>query len=144
MPFSAGIHSRGCFGFQMVGLAFDVDSIYSERHYNFKMQYEAQFTRGSWELRTKSLPVSFLQGICPIICDHKHLVKRIRYRFMSSSQFSIGFGTEERFFSLSRIQQAGFLPDIVFDNSQITKIHDLLPLYLFSFDRSSEPDGQDA
>jgi hypothetical protein len=33
---------------------------------------------------------------------------------------------------LSRIQQAGFLPDVVFDNSQITKMYDLLPLYLFS------------
>jgi hypothetical protein len=96
------------------------------------MQYEAQLARGSWELRTNSLPVGFLQGICPIICNPKHLVKRIRYRFVSSSQFSIGFIAEERFFSLLRIQQAGFLPDIVFDNSQITKMHDLLPLYLFS------------
>jgi hypothetical protein len=51
---------------------------------------------------------------------------------VSSSQFSIGFGTEERFFSSSRIQQAGFFPDIIFDNPQITKVHDLLPLYLFS------------
>jgi hypothetical protein len=51
---------------------------------------------------------------------------------VSSSLFSIGFDTEERFFSLSRIQQTEFLPDIVFDNSQITKMHDLLPLYLVS------------
>jgi hypothetical protein len=48
------------------------------------------------------------------------------------SQFSIGFDTEERFFSLSRIQHAEFLPDIVFDNSQTTKMHELLPLYMFS------------
>jgi hypothetical protein len=59
-------------------------------------------------------------------------VKRIRYRFISSSQFSFGFGTEERFFSLLRIQQAESVRDIVFDNSQITKMHDLFPLHLFS------------
>jgi hypothetical protein len=96
------------------------------------MQYEAQLTRGSWKLRTKSLPGGLLQGSRPIVCDSKHLVKRIRYRFVSSSQFSIGFGTEERFFSLLRIQQVWCFPDIVLDNSQITKMHDLLPLYLFS------------
>jgi hypothetical protein len=66
---------EGRFRFQVVGLAFGGDSIYSELHRNFKMQYEAQLTRGSWELRTKSLPVGFLQGICPIICDPKYLVK---------------------------------------------------------------------
>jgi hypothetical protein len=96
------------------------------------MQDEAQLTRGSSELRTKSLPVGFVEEICPIICDPKHLVRRIRYRFVSSSQFSIDFGTDQRSFSLSRIQRAGFLPDIMFDNSQITKMHDLLPLYLLS------------
>jgi hypothetical protein len=63
------------FGFQAVGLAFDGDSIYSELHRNFKMQYEAQLTRGGWQLRIKSLPVGFLQGNCPTICDSKHLVK---------------------------------------------------------------------
>jgi hypothetical protein len=53
------------FGFQAVGLAFDGDSIYSELHRNFEMQYEAQLTRGNWKLRTKSLPIGFLQGIYP-------------------------------------------------------------------------------
>jgi hypothetical protein len=33
---------------------------------------------------------------------------------------------------LSKIQQAGFLSDIVFDNSKITKMHDAFPHYLFS------------
>jgi hypothetical protein len=53
---------EGCFGFQVVGLAFVGHSIYSELHINFKMQCEAQLTRGSWELRTKSLLVVFYRG----------------------------------------------------------------------------------
>jgi hypothetical protein len=94
----------------VIGLAFDGDSIHSEPHRNFKMQYEAQLTHCSWELRTKSLPVDFLQRICPIICDPKHLVKRIQYRFVFSSQLSIGFGTEKRPFPCHGFNRLGFFP----------------------------------
>jgi hypothetical protein len=51
---------------------------------------------------------------------------------VSSDLFSIGFGADEITFSLARIREANFLAPVVFDNSKITKMHDSLPLQLFS------------
>jgi hypothetical protein len=78
-----------------------------------------------------TLALGILAGICAIICDPKHLAKRVRYRLVCS-EFWIGFGTEHIHFSLERIQAARFLPPVVFNHSRITKMHDVLRLPLFS------------
>jgi hypothetical protein len=76
-------------------------------------------------------PAEVVSRLLAIICDPKHLEKRLRYRLVSA-EFSIGFGDDRISFSLARIQGADFLAPIVFDNSRITKMHDSLPLQLFS------------
>jgi hypothetical protein len=59
-------------------------------------------------------------------------MKRIRYWWMPST-FSIGFGSEEDvMFSLASIQNADILSLAVFLNTLIIKMHDSLPLQLFS------------
>jgi hypothetical protein len=86
----------------------------------------------STELTNVFLPHDLLRDLLAIICDPKHLAKRLRYRFVSA-EFSIGFDPEHFIiFSLERIKGAGFLSLAVFDNSRITKMHDSLPLQLFS------------
>jgi hypothetical protein len=148
------------YNFQVVALAFDGDSAYNGLHATFKGQYEVRLPDlASFDLRSTLLPDPsdlhalaeahlpvvetpdlvkivlpdhFLQGLLAIICDPKHLCKRLRYRFVSA-RFSIGFGDQPPIlFSLDRIQTAGFLAPVVFDNSRITKMYDSLPLQLFS------------
>jgi hypothetical protein len=55
-------------------------------------------------LVAESLPVTLPQGQVLIFSDSLHLLKRIRYRFVSS-EFSIGFGGEQIQFSIDRIQK---------------------------------------
>jgi hypothetical protein len=146
-------------GFTVVGFAFDGDSAYNDLHRSFKLGYERLLPDvGNIDLssillpdpgdlyrhaethapvvltpnmNTIAFPDQVLDGLYAIICDPNHLEKRLRYRFVSAC-FSIGFGTECIIFSLDAIEAAGFLAPVVFDNSRITKMHDSLPLQLFS------------
>jgi hypothetical protein len=70
-------------------------------------------------------------GHPPIISDPLHLLKRIRYRW-ASKNFSMRLGHERVFFSTDRIRKVGFLSLIVFLESQASKMHDSLPVQLFS------------
>jgi hypothetical protein len=120
------------FGFHVVGLAFDGDSTYSELHHTFKQQCEACLPM-EWNCTVIRLPWEVLAGIRAIICDPKHLAKRVRYRFVSGEFWvGIGIGPVDILFSLERIEKSGILPLIVFDQSRITKMHDVLPIRLFS------------
>jgi hypothetical protein len=119
------------YGFQVLALGFDGDSAYNGQHNQFTADYRREIVpnRAMFGI---SLGEHLLSGVLRIICDPKHLVKRVRYRFVHGSEFSIGFGVEDIRFSLDRIKAAGFLPPVVFENSRITKMHDSLPLELFS------------
>jgi hypothetical protein len=123
---------QNSYNFTVVGLAFDGDSADNDLHRQFKADYEARLSAVPGDSLSET---AFPAGACldagAIICDPKHLVKRLRYRFVRS-ELSIGFGAENIPFSLTKIQAAGFLAPVVFENSAITKMHDALPLQLFS------------
>jgi hypothetical protein len=63
--------------------------------------------------------------------DSLHLLKRIRYRWVSSN-FLMGLGQERVVCSTDRIRKVGFLSPIIFLESQASKMHDSLPVQLFS------------
>jgi hypothetical protein len=65
-----------------------------------------------------------------IITDPLHILKCIRYHFLSSP-FRIGVGHGQTDFCIDDVRDKLPLPSIVFDNSRITKMHDLLALGLF-------------
>jgi hypothetical protein len=66
-----------------------------------------------------------------VISDPLHLLKRIRYRLVSAD-FRIGVNGDERDFAISAIQIIAQSPQVVFDNSRTTKMHNSLPLHFFS------------
>jgi hypothetical protein len=71
-------------------------------------------------------------AILPLaVTDPLHMLKRIRYRFLSGD---LRVGADERIeiFTITKIKAAVKLPGIIFDNPRITKMHDFLPLQLFS------------
>jgi hypothetical protein len=64
--------------------------------------------------------------------DPLHIKKRIRYRWVGFT-FRMGYGSEENIsFSLERIQMTQILSPTVFSNAACIKMHDSLPLRLFS------------
>ena len=74
-----------------------------------------------------NIPINLNQ---PIHCiDPLHLLKRVRYRFLSHN-FSLVSKNEDTF-NYTKLVSKFNLPDVVFDNSKITKMHDSLPLQLF-------------
>jgi hypothetical protein len=120
------------FGFQVIGLAFDSDSAYSELRQTFKQQCEARLPM-EWNRTVIRLLWEALVGICAIIYDPKHMAKRVRYRFVSGEFWvGIGIGPVDILFSLERIEKSGILRLTVFDKTRITKMHNVLPIRLFS------------
>jgi hypothetical protein len=72
------------------------------------------------------------QMILPVvISDPLHPLKRNRFR-LPSADFRIGVNGDERDFAISAIQIITQIPQVVFDNSSMTKMHDSLSLHLFS------------
>jgi hypothetical protein len=110
--------------FQVVGLAFDGDSCFNGLHDDFA----SRWTR---YLSNDPTHVPRFPDTWVMISDPLHLLKRIRYRFV------IGFhidSTEERItFSIDQIRSAGHLSPILFDDSRASKMHDSLPLEMFSY-----------
>jgi hypothetical protein len=87
----------------------------------------------SWSLRVNDRLLLFPDMLIDfvVISDPFHLLKRIRHR-LTRTTLSMGLGHEKLLFSIERIQQTGFLSPIVFLQSQVSKMHDSLPLELFS------------
>jgi hypothetical protein len=104
------------FGFQVVGLAFGGNSDCSEQHQMFKQQREAHLPMG-WNRTVIRLPWEVLVGIRAVICDPKHLAKRVRYRFVPGEYWvGLGIGPVDIPFSLERVEKSGILPLIVTHN----------------------------
>jgi hypothetical protein len=112
------------FQFRVCGLAFDGDSCFNEMHERFQQTWLPLFSDV-----IPVVPEIDIRTV--IISDPLHLLKRIRYRWVKSA-FSMGLGNEQLFFSTKRIEEAGFLSPVVFMQGQATKMHDSLPLRLFS------------
>jgi hypothetical protein len=112
------------FHMDVCGVAFDGDSCFNTTHQNYSQTWIRRMSD-----RSDSIPDMPVRPV--VICDPLHLLKRIRYRWVTST-FSIGFGTERVLFSTRRIKNAGFLSPIVFLQSRVSKMHDALPVQLFS------------
>jgi hypothetical protein len=114
---------EGEFGLRVVGLAFDGDSAFHGLHDAFMREWRSV-------LGTSPQSIPRFPGQCVIICDPLHLLKRIRYRLVHLKRF---LSEEERIdFSLQRIMDGRYLSPIVFDDLKVSKMHDSLPLELFS------------
>jgi hypothetical protein len=76
-------------------------------------------------------PELTLSDCSVIVSDPLHLMKRIRYRWVSS-EIVIAFGVDPAKFSLRTLKGWNVVSPVVFMNSHITKMHDSLPLRPFS------------
>jgi hypothetical protein len=66
-----------------------------------------------------------------VVIDSLHLPKRIGYQLLSG-EFLVAPGGSTHIFTITRIHAVAQLLAVVFDNSRIRKMHDSLPLHLFS------------
>jgi predicted transposase YbfD/YdcC len=113
-------------GFQIMGSAFDGDSCFNQLHCQFQQHWNIQtfdettvnmfFNRTSQRL---------------MISDPLHILKHIRYRFLSR-HFRIRVGNDKTKFCIDQIRNKLPLPSIVYNNSRITNMHDSLAFELFS------------
>jgi hypothetical protein len=114
------------FSIPVAAVAFNGDSCLNRIHDNFGCDY--------WKATTGRDERSIPRRLGPdplLICDFLHLLRRIRYQWVAKG-FSVVVPGETFCFSLERIREAGYLSPIVFTNSKESKMHDSLPLELFS------------
>jgi hypothetical protein len=113
-------------GFDIVGYVFDGDSCYDQLHKEFEKIWRLQLQQ-LHDLRT-FLRALFVMSSSPLILSM--FLKRIMYRLVSFDAHARGHDSE--YFSLHRIQAHVLLQPVVFQNTKVTKMHDSLPLHLFS------------
>ena len=113
-------------GFPVVGFGFDGDSTYSRLHKEFFDTYfniclnDAQFQN-----------FTSVSGRM-IISDPLHLLKRARYRLLSSIVHGDFENRSESVIRVDKLQEELDLPSVVFSNEKYTKMHDSLATQLFS------------
>jgi hypothetical protein len=131
------------FGFHVVAFAFDGDKAFNPLHARYAAEWEARMPFGAMNVldgpdcSQDSERIFALSESRAVAGDPLHLEKRVRYRMVSRRQFSIAWGEANRGiyhrqFSLDRIREAGICSPLVFANSKASKMHDSLPLSLFS------------
>lgn len=109
----------------IMSFAFDGDSAYSQMHEEYFNSYiNSALTKNSISL-TKTLNFR-------VISDFLHLIKRLRYRIFGVFIHS-GFELSGKFFNVETLKNLfKNLPNIIWSNESYTKMHDSLPLLLFS------------
>ena len=109
---------------KVIGFSFDGDTGYSDLNCDFFAMYEKLI----FSKKDHFIPYDTL-----IIPDFLHLLKRARYRIVSSS---IRIGYKENFIDVNIIDFENNLnlPKIVFNNCNLTKMHDSLSEKLFSIE----------
>ena len=106
--------------------AFDGDSAYKELH---NIYYESYISKAIAEHkinfdRTRKFRV---------VSDFLHLIKRLRYRLLSAI-IHAGFSVDEGIINVDELKLLFGLPDIVWNDEYYTKMHDKLPLKIFSIE----------
>ena len=102
---------------EVVSFAFDGDQAYRCLHEDFYKTYISNM------INLNQFPNKRMTKV-RVISDFMHIIKRLRV-----SKFKI----QSPFIDISEIKKIlKHIPPIVFDNSRITKMHDILPLSLFS------------
>lgn len=115
---------------KVAAIASDGDPTYDALHQLYLESYSK--TKGGI-LHAKELTESTKCRL--MICDPLHLLKRLRYRLLSGKVFTSGFDGDGPIFDSNKLQQTRYfpdLPDVVFLNDHTTKMHDSLPLALFT------------
>ena len=104
--------------------AFDGDSAYRDLHLEYYHSYIFSCFSNSLNLNnTRAFRV---------VSDFLHLIKRLRYRLLSC-RLHPGFSKNNPFINISEIKNIlSDLPNVIFRNEGFTKMHDRLPLLLFS------------
>lgn len=114
-------------GFPVVGFGFDGDSTYARLHKEF---FDTYFVNCSQDAQFENF--STVSGRL-IISDPLHLLKRARYRLLSSSVHGDFENRTESIIEIDKLQAQLDLPSVVFSNEKYTKMHDSLATQLFSF-----------
>lgn len=105
--------------------AFDGDSGYSKLHNEFFYSYINSIIRNNVISFSKTI-------IFKVTSDFLHLIKRLRYRLFGVEIHS-GFLLSNPSFNVDKLRQYfPNLPNIIWYDEPITKMHDVLPLKLFS------------
>ena len=116
---------------KVVGLASDADNAYEIFHDEYLQSYlkfhPLGFIRGKKIANVTNRPI--------MICDPLHLLKRMRYRLLKGKIFTSGFSPTGDTFDSSAFQYYNpfrGLPDVVLRDGDVYKMHDSLPLMLFT------------
>ena len=105
--------------------AFDGDSFFNELHDIYYKSYISKVINNS------TIPLIKKSFVNIVVTDGLHLLKRLRYRFLSS-RIHAGFIKKTPFIEIESVMRIlHFLPSIVFNNEKFTKMNDNLPLKLF-------------
>ena len=114
-------------GVTVLGFAMDGDSTYRKLHNVFYDEYNDR-------IRCNHAFINF-SGISSrlIVSDPLHILKRARYRLLGSD-VHLGMTNGSQIIDVERLKQVLNLPSKVFSNQQFTKMHDDLPISLFSFE----------
>lgn len=111
------------------GYAFDGDSAYRAMHLKYFNQWAHNVVNN-----TNIFDYSVHDRL-RIISDPLHLLKRARYRLLKTLEgcsIIAGFNASSPSLDISAMEQTLNLPSVVFLNLPITKMHDSLPMKLFS------------
>jgi hypothetical protein len=134
------------FHFRVVGFAFDGDRCFNGLHGAYASEWTALMPMTAWDLLTGPncsglADQLFAPSNSKVVAgDPLHIEKRVRYRMVSRDEFYLAWcdrASPQRpprviKFSLRRIREAHVCPELVFVNSKASKMHDSLPLELFS------------
>ena len=105
--------------------AFDGDTTYMTLHRNFFYFYMAII------FERKNV-FNIHLNVQRVDSDPLHLYKRLRYRLLSCI-IHCGFTNGKPFIDIEKVRDLlDDLPSVVFENNVLTKMHDVLPLLLFS------------
>ena len=112
---------------KVLGYAMDGDSTYRKLHMTYYEEYQNR-------IRNDHRFVNF-SGISQrmIVSDPLHLLKRARYRLLASN-VHVGLTNGSGVIRVERLRELLNLPSKVFSNEKFTKMHDDLPIALFSFE----------
>ena len=115
-------------GFPVEGFSFDGDTTCSKRHATFFDNYNRVVTQD-----TSFENFSVLTGLS-IVSDPLHLIKRARYRILSSKIHGGFEDTTESVISVDSLRSQLDLPSAVWSNEKYTKMHDDIAVRLFSLE----------
>ena len=114
-------------GVKVLGYAMDGDSTYKKLHnmfydeYNNRVRQDNAFTNCS-QIRSRL-----------IVSDPLHILKRARYRLLNSDVHT-GLTNSSEVIEVEKLKKLLNLPSKVFSDQRFTKMHDDLPISLFSFE----------